>query len=84
MSSDREALMRALRAVDASLSVLVVARETILDQIKGTPETPAAPFSGEGAAGPCKATGGQHPAEALEDVGVASGALVCSACGEQV
>lgn len=84
MSEAEQAILRAIRAVDASLSVLVVAREALVEAHgrATTPQPLQEPDSGVAPAGPC-INGQQHPTDQLIDVGVGTGAMVCQACGEQ-
>jgi hypothetical protein len=82
MSNQTEAVNQALRAVDASLSVLVVARDALIraqaDLQKHPQEpTPGAVPAGQ-TSGPC-----QHPTAALIDTGLATGQMICAACGEE-
>lgn len=75
--SERESVLQSLRAVEASLSVLIVARDTLMKTLEELPpEQPPAP-AGDGLE-PCG-----HPAEKCLDVGVGDGSMVCE-CGETV
>lgn len=74
-----EALESSLRAVDASLSVLVVARENIINALRTIQTAPAPdPY----------ATLGQEPVDGCEHTGdilrAGQGRGICNTCGEDI
>jgi hypothetical protein len=75
-----EALESSLRAIDASLSVLVVARENCINALK-TIQAPPAKNPHETMGQPMEACGEEHKGPILE---AGRGAGVCDACGEEV
>lgn len=84
-SNQAKAVAEALRAVDASLSVLVVARDALIRAQSDLTEHPQEPTPGAVPAGqtddkfgPCP-----HPTAALIDTGLANGTMICGACGEE-
>jgi hypothetical protein len=77
MSDNREAMMQALQAIDASLSVQVVARNQLVRAIEALDAEPQQePSPGEAPAG-CKHTN-------RIDLGIASGQEMCDDCGETI
>ena len=78
MSSQREALMQALRAIDATLSVQVIAREQIVHAIEALD---AADDQQEQPPGDAPA-GCRHPNRF--DLGLPGGQEMCHDCGETI
>ncbi len=79
MRDTRETLEQALRAVDASLSVLVVTRDQIINALDAFDKPPQVPDDPGAVPAGCA-----HPLSECVDVGVASGVMVCGVCGEEV